>query len=167
MYAIRKKWDTKNSLYLSRLNWNGGFTLVESLMHLVMFLIFAQLIFLLFIYLYERLNIYPKVEEFEWNFFVLDLNYYFDRSTVIRVGLNEKNRPIIVFSDPNNNTSSTNYILFESNYIYKSSPLGGLEYLLTYVKNARFELQGDVLKVIVEMESGKRKEKEFIVELYQ
>lgn len=133
----------------------NGFTLIEALLHLLLLIMFAHLIFFLIVEFFELTSIKEKRIEADWEVSMTDISHYFTADSLIKV------------SDDGLSVSVTNTdqiydIRFFNGTLWKREKNGN-ETLLTGVKEARFSINGNELLLKAKLENGVEKERVFIV----
>ena len=150
----RSKWSKK-------LN-EDGYTLLEVLFHFVVFLLLAQFIALLMIWINQLNAMYNKNEQIAWEMFVND----FSRNLI---GIED-----IVVSDDSNeiviskqNQEGEIQINQYKEVLRKQVDRAGYVPLLIGIKKVDFSFEQNELKIGVEFLTGMKKERTFFVQLYK
>ena len=126
-----------------------GFTLLESLFQLTVFILFASISLLIFIWLRDLQQLQEMKEDVNWEFFVYDLHQYNmnslsghvrDTNTLLLEILNDPEGRSFIFEKS------------EHHHIRKRSNLGGNEILLPYVEQWHLEVVGNevIMKVVMQ-----------------
>ncbi|WP_431029834.1 hypothetical protein [Lysinibacillus sp. LZ02] len=132
-----------------------GFTFIEALLHLLLFVVFAHLIYFLVMEFNELSGMQQKRVEADWEICVTDISRYLTYDSVVTVSTDGL---IVNVTTPH----ETYDIRFLNNALWKRQKSGN-ETLLTGVKKAIFFLDHNKLVLKVQLESGVKKERIFIV----
>lgn len=143
---------------------SGGYTLINALYNLAVFIIMSQLIIIMFIIYFQNISLVDERDEMEWQLFVKDLNIYFERSHSVYIGDNLGKT--VYFTDPMSRKKIEYKIQIRDRHIARASLVGGHEIILPYILHARFYLNDGILRVEAIMRSGKIREREFVVATY-
>ncbi|MGM9951623.1 MAG: hypothetical protein ACI33P_15920 [Lysinibacillus sp.] len=142
-----------------RFKWHEeGFTFVEALLHLLLFVVFGHLLFFILIEYYEMTAVKKARIEADWELCVTDISYYFPYGS--KVSVSEDGAAAIVKIEEEDRTYN---IQFLNNVLWKREKSGN-ETLLVGVKSARFALIGNRLSLKAKLEDGMERERIFIVE---
>lgn len=146
MYRFRRRY----------INNQSGYTLLEALLHLMLFIIFSQLIFLIITAYLRFTNIENARIETDWEVCVYDMNDYLSMGG--EVSVSEEGNSIKIVKD-----DRTVIIRFFKNVLWRNEK-GGNETILTGVKEVIFTLHQHELKIIAKLQNDTVKERIFIVE---
>lgn len=133
-----------------------GYSLLEALFQLVVFVIFSHIFVLIMLWFTEMKSTVLANEHMKWELFVYDMNMYFVDVTSFEV---DKANSKITFRTPNGRYSMEHY----QNIIRKQ--VGGLghEPLLIGIKTCQFYYEDEELKIVVEFPNGILKERTYYV----
>ncbi|WP_144787494.1 competence type IV pilus minor pilin ComGF [Lysinibacillus fusiformis] len=141
------------------MNNEKGYTLLEAMFQLIVFVLVSHLFVLIMLWYAEMTSTMQTDEQSKWELFVYDLNK----------GL----RNILTFSvqDDHNRitfqtTESVHYIDCYRNII-REQVNGGHIPMLNGINKCRFTYSGNMLTVAVEMPSGMQKERTFYVPIIE
>ncbi|MFF5995398.1 hypothetical protein AAGS61_11725 [Lysinibacillus sp. KU-BSD001] len=132
-----------------------GFTFIEALLHLLLFVVFAHLIYFLVMEFNELSGMQQKRIEADWEIGVTDISHYLPYDSVVTVSTDGLT---VNVTTPHH----TYNLRFLNNTLWKRQKSGN-ETLLTGVKNATFFLDDNKLVLKAQLESGVEKERIFIV----
>ena len=138
---------------------NGGYTLLESLLHLIIFAVFAQLILLFFLWKSPIEQIYTNKSTTAWELFAMDLQE--NLSDIRQFEIHDGSRGIRV----RNQKDVAIDIEQRNGVIRKRTSQEGHVPLLTDIYSAIFSFDGATLLVEVTMADGTRKERDFAIGL--
>ncbi len=141
--------------------WNEqGFTFLESIFQLMIFILFANISLLLIFWFREIITLEKMTEEVNWELFIYDLNQYNERTLTGK--LNSSTSLQLELID-----EADRYFIFDRSefHIRKRSNLGGNEILLPYVDLWSLTVDGNELLVKVVMRDGKRRERRLVMPL--
>lgn len=148
MYQSRKR-------YLS-----GGYTLLEALYHLVVFILLTQIIILIFLWMNKQNQTFMINESIPWEIFVNDFQKYLTNVENLTVE-NNGTRLNIKYKD----SSSTIQISPINNVIRKQVNHTGHVPMLIGIKNLKFTLVENELSITVTLLNGEVKERTFFVQI--
>ncbi|MFJ7953427.1 competence type IV pilus minor pilin ComGF [Lysinibacillus sp. NPDC096418] len=137
-----------------------GYTLLEALFQLVVFVIFSHIFILIMLWFTEMKSTVLVNEHTKWELFVYDMNMYFVDVTSFEV--NETNSKI-TFRTPEGLYSMEQY----QNIIRKQVANLGHEPLLIGIKSGRFYYENGELKIAVEFLNGISKERTYYVPIME
>lgn len=146
-----------------RLN-QRGYTLLNSLFHVIVFVLLAQLLLMILIIYFKETSLRDARDEIEWQLFVADTNIYFERAHTITL---EDGGKTVVFLDPLGKKPVEYLFTIRELHIAKASANGGHEIVLAHIKWAKFELDDGVLTLTVIMQSGEKKMRSFAVVTFE
>lgn len=135
-----------------------GFTFVEALLHLLLFVVFGHLLFFILIEYHEMTAVKKARIEADWELCVTDISRYFPIGS--KVSVSENGLAAIVKIEEEDQTYN---IQFFNNVLWKREKDGN-ETLLAGVKSAKFSLIGNRLSLKAKLEDGTERERIFIVE---
>lgn len=135
---------------------NRGFTFVEALFQVVVFLLFSQFIYYIFIW-NNQLNDINTIEEANWELFIYDFEQYFNNVLEISVNTNE----IKLLTEGDERSIVINKI--NDALRMQRSDKGNVP-LLIGIKDVTFHYDGNVLSVSVEFLNGLKKERHIFVQ---
>ncbi|MEG0384214.1 competence type IV pilus minor pilin ComGF [Solibacillus cecembensis] len=141
--------------------WNEqGFTFLESIFQLMIFILFANISLLLIFWFREIITLEKMTEEVNWELFIYDLNQYNERTLTGK--LNSSTSLQLELID-----EADRYFIFDRSefHIRKRSNLGGNEILLPYVDLWSLTVDGNELLVKVVMRDGTRRERRLVMPL--
>ncbi|WP_332646725.1 competence type IV pilus minor pilin ComGF [Lysinibacillus sp. 54212] len=139
-----------------RVGNESGFTLLEAILHLMLFVIFSHLIFLITQAYYQLTKIEDARIEMDWEGCVYDINTYLSMGGEVTVSNEGKNITIV-------KDDRIVVLRFNNNILWRNEK-GGNETILTDVKRATFSLNQSELTLNATLENGAIKERIFIVE---
>lgn len=139
----------------------GGFTLLDALYHLVVFILFSQLIIYIFIWIQKQNDIYLTDRHTTWELFVYDFQSYLVNVEEIKV-TGYEDIVEITYKDGSNSIQIGQL----KDVIRKQVDYVGNVPMLIGIQNLRFNLVGNDLKMTVKYPSGVIKERTFFVQLY-
>ncbi|ATP41040.1 competence protein ComGF [Solibacillus sp. R5-41] len=143
-----KRWDER------------GFTFLESIFQLIIFILFANISLLLIFGFREIITLEKMKEEVNWELFIYDLNQYNERSLTGK--LNSSTSLQLELID-----EVDRYFIFDRSglHIRKRSNKGGNEILLPYVDVWDLTIEGNELLVKVVMRDGTKRERRLVLPL--
>ncbi len=148
--------------YSRRQYLEKGYTLLDALYHLIVFLLFSHLILLILVWIQKQNETYLTNENVTWEIFVNDFQQYLENVKEIEVvGYNDKID--ISYVD----TEETIQIGQLKEVIRKQVSYVGNVPMLIGIQNLRFELVENKLKMNVKFPNGIVKERVFIVQLHK
>lgn len=142
--------------------WNEqGFTFLESIFQLMIFILFANISLLLIFWFRDIITLEKMKDEANWELFIYDLNQYNERS--VRGKLTSTSSIQMELLDAEDGS----YFVFNRSelHIRKRSNLGGNEILLPYVDSWNLAVIGNELLVKVVMRDGTRRERRLVMPL--
>ena len=143
---------------MKRLN-EKGYSLIESILHLLIFTILIQLTVLFFYWQIPTKKVYEGDLLGEWELFSMELQELLEEV----IDVNAENPMYLTFS-----TARGEIIIQQYNQmIRKLVDKTGHVPLLMNVKSSKFTVNDSELKIVVEMMDGMRKERTFAIGLYQ
>lgn len=143
---------------MKRLN-EKGYSLVESVIHLLIFIMLIQFTVLFFYWKAPVDHVYQGDLLGEWELFSLELQELLEEVTVVE----EVKSTLITFHTKKGRMTIQQY----DNMLRKVVNGTGHVPLLMNVKSSKFTMKGSELKIAVEMKNGMRKERTFAIGLYQ
>lgn len=146
-----------------RLN-QSGYTLLNSLFQVIVFMLMAQLLLMILIIYFQETSLRDARDEIEWQLFVADTNIYFERAHSVTLKDDGKT---IVFWDPLGKKSVEYLFAIRNLHIAKASANGGHEIVLAHIEWAKFELNDGVLSLTVIMQTGEKKVRSFAVVTFE
>ncbi|PIC84784.1 hypothetical protein CSV73_02505 [Sporosarcina sp. P1] len=136
-----------------------GYSLVESIIHLLIFMMLIQLTVLFFYWKAPVDNVYHGDLLGEWELFSLELQELLEKVTVVE----EVKSTLITFHTQKGSITIQQY----DKMLRKVVNGTGHVPLLMNVKSSKFTVKDSELKLAVEMKDGMRKERTFAIGLYQ
>lgn len=137
-----------------------GYTLLEALFQLVVFVILSHIFILIMLWYAEMKSTVFAIEHTKWELFVNDVNKYF--VDVMSFEVNDKNLEM-TFETPDGVYSMEYY----QNIIRKKVNNLGHEPLLIGIKSGHFYYENEVLTIAVEFSNGIKKERTYYVPIIQ
>lgn len=137
-----------------------GYTLLEALFQLVVFVILSQIFVLIMLWYAEMKSTVFAIEHTKWELFVNDVNKYF--VDVMSFEVNEKNSKI-TFETPDGLYSMESY----QNIMRKQVKNLGHEPLLIGIKTGHFYYEHEELTIAVEFLNGIKKERTYYVPIVE
>lgn len=135
-----------------------GYTLVESLLQLVTFFVFAQLFLLITLWTQQfQASVFSK-EQTEWELFVNDLSQYLSGASAVRIM--NSGQGIQVYRD-----DKVVDIERYQQMIRKQVQELGHEPMLLNIQSAQFIAKSSTVLVKVQFKNGLKKEREFYISL--
>lgn len=148
-------------MHMSVLQNDRGYTLLESVFQLMVFMIFASISVLMIIWFRDLYNLEKMKEDVNWELFIYDINQYNEQSISGSL-VDNKTLQMIFLTDPNELGDRVfNFKLSES-HLYKSSKNGGYEIMLPFVKNWSLKVDGSTILMKVVMKDGTVRERSII-----
>lgn len=131
-----------------------GFTLLESLFHLTVFMLFSTISLLVILWAKDLQDLHRMKEDINWELFVYDMHQYNQNSNTGELLSSDKLRLEMV-NDPDDR-----YFLFEkaTEHIRKRSNKGGNEIMLPNVQSLSYEQVGNEILMKVVMANGQQRE---------
>ncbi|MEG0471990.1 MAG: competence type IV pilus minor pilin ComGF [Solibacillus sp.] len=142
--------------------WNEeGFTLLESIFQLIIFILFANLSLLIIFWFRDIITLEKMKDEVNWDLFIYDLNQYSGRSVTGKLN-SSTSLQLELFGE-----EVGSYFIFDRSevHIRKRSNLGGNEILLPYVDEWDLTVEGNEILVKVVMRDGTRRERRLVMPL--
>lgn len=142
--------------------WNEqGFTLLESIFQLIIFILFANISLLLIFWFRDIITLEKMKGEVNWDLFIYDLNQYNERSVSGKLNSTTSIQMELL------NAEDGRYFVFDRSeyHILKHSNLGGNEILLPYVKAWNLTVDNNELLVKVVMRDGTWRERRLVMPL--
>ncbi|SOC36204.1 competence type IV pilus minor pilin ComGF [Ureibacillus acetophenoni] len=139
----------------------NGFTLLDALYHLVVFILLSQLIILIFIWIQKQNNIYLTNEDTTWELFVNDFQSYLVNVKDIKV-TGYEDVIEITYNDGNPSVQIGQL----KDVIRKQVDYVGNVPMLIGIQNLKYDLYENYLKIIVKYPNDVVKERTFFVQLY-
>ena len=133
-----------------------GYTLLEALFQLVVFVLLSHIFILIMLWFTEMKSTVLANEHTKWELFVYDMNMYFVDVTSFEV--NSTNSKI-TFQTPDGLYSMERY----QNIIRKQVSNQGHEPLLIGIKTCQFYYENEELRIVVEFPNGISKERTYYV----
>jgi len=140
----------------------NGYTLLEALYHLVVFILFSQLIVLILVWIQKQNNTYLTDIHTTWELFVTDFQQYLEQIEEIKVTGNEDKIEITYIGDRDSIQISQ-----LSDVIRKQVRNVGNVPMLIGIQRLKFEFQEPELKVMVKYPNGIVKERSFFVQIHE
>lgn len=137
-----------------------GYTMLEALLQLVVFVIFSQILVLTILWFVNMKTNVLANEHTKWELFVYNMNMYFVDVTAFEVN---KEGTKIIFQTPNGLYSMERY----QNIIRKQVSNTGHEPLLIGIKTCQFYYENEELTVVVEFPNGITKERTYFVPIIE
>ncbi|MFJ7735460.1 competence type IV pilus minor pilin ComGF [Lysinibacillus sp. NPDC097287] len=133
-----------------------GYTLLEALFQLVVFVIFSHIFILIMLWFTEMKSTVLANEHTKWELFVYDMNMYFVDVTSFEV---DETNSKITFQTTDGLYSMERY----HNIIRKQVSNFGHEPLLIGIKTCKFFYENEELRIVVEFPNGISKERTYYV----
>lgn len=150
-------------MYFSKLS-EKGFTFGHAIFQLFVFMVFVQIVVFMMIIYNRHFNLKLIHEEVEWNFFIADLNFMFDR--VRNVETKYRGYQIAFYEPEGENT--VNYFIEARGFsIVRTTDIGGNEILLRNSRQINGNIEDGILNIKVDMQNDARKERSFAVAVRQ
>lgn len=132
-----------------------GFTLIESLFHLVVFMLFSTISVFVILWSRDLQDLYGMKNDINWELFVYDVHQYNQNSASGELLSSEKLR-FEMLNDPDNRL----FLIEKSTeHIRKRSNKGGNEIMLPNVQSLSYEQYGNEIRMKVVMSDGKLRER--------
>lgn len=147
---------------MHRPNWRNplradGYTFVEALFQVVVFILFAQFIAYFFIWNSQLNETFTTTEELNWELFIHDIERYF--LNVMEITVDEQS--IVIQRSDEEKTIVINKI---NDVIRMQRNDEGNVPLLIGISDVRFNYTGNTLTITVEFQNGLKKERNIFVE---
>ena len=139
-----------------------GFTLLESLFQLMVFVLFASISTLMVFWFRDSYNFEKKKEDVNWELFIYDLNQYNEKSIKGEL-LDAKKLRMEFINDPNELEDLMYIFTLSNNHLYKSSKKGGYEILLPNVADWHLTVEGTDILMKVVMKDGTIRERSIVL----
>lgn len=138
-----------------------GFTLLESLFQLTVFVLFTSISLLIFIWVRDLQQIEMMKDEVNWELFVYDLHQYNMNSASGRV-LNSKQLQLETANDP-----EERLFVFDKSeaHLRKRSNKGGNEIMLPFVEKWELAIIENEVNMKVVMQNGTERERNLVLPL--
>ncbi|AWE08003.1 competence protein ComGF [Lysinibacillus sp. 2017] len=138
-----------------------GYTLLESLFQLMVFMIFASISVLMIIWFRDLYNLEKKKDDVNWELFVYDINQYNEQSISGTLTDNETLQ-MVFLTDPNEQDDRVYNFKLSDAHLYKSSRNGGYEIMLPFVENWDLTVDGSTILMKVVMKDGSIRERRIV-----
>jgi competence protein ComGF len=139
-----------------------GYTLMESLFQLMVFVLFATISLLLIVWIRDSYNFEKIKEDVNWELFIYDLNQYNEKSVNGDL-LDAKKLRMEFLTDPNDLEDLIYIFTLSDNHLYKSSKKGGYEIMLPHVSNWTLKQEGTDILMKVVMKDGTIRERSIVL----
>lgn len=149
----RSKWSRK-------LN-EDGYTLLEALFHFVVFLLLAQFIVLLMMWMNQLNGMYNENEQIAWEMFVNDFSR--NLTNIEDIVVDDSGEIVISRKNQKGKIQINQY----KEVLRKQVDGTGYVPLLIGIKKVDFSFEQNELKIAVEFLTGMKKERTFFVQLYK
>ncbi|WP_286923666.1 MULTISPECIES: competence type IV pilus minor pilin ComGF [Lysinibacillus] len=136
-----------------------GYTLLEALFQLVVFVLVMQLVVLVMLWYAEMKTTVLTDEQSKWELFVYDLNSYFENISFFTIRQNQKR---ITFESGNTIHNIDCY-----NNLIRDQVNGGHVPMLIGINKCQFQYENNRVTVAVEFPSGIQKERTFYVPIIE
>lgn len=138
-----------------------GFTLLESLFQLTVFVLFTAISLLILIWVRDLQQLEKMKDEVNWELFVYDLHQYNMNSASGRV-LNSNMLQLEMLNDP-----GERLFVFDKSeeHLRKRSNKGGNEIMLPFVKEWELTIVENELNMRVVMKNGTKRERNLVLPL--
>ncbi|HWL22894.1 MAG TPA: competence type IV pilus minor pilin ComGF [Ureibacillus sp.] len=140
----------------------NGYTLLDALYHLVVFILFSQLLIMVFIWIQKQNDTFLTDEQIKWELFVNDFQSYLENVKDIKVSGYDDKIEITYF-----NVKDSVQIGQLRDVIRKQVDFAGNVQMLIGIQNLKFELLDQMLSMTVKFPSGLVKERTFFVQIHQ
>lgn len=140
---------------LNRVSNERGFTLLESLLQLVVLVLFSSISILIILWAREIQDINQIKHDVNWELFVYDMQQYNQNSLsggVVSSGM-------MKFKPADDEENRTFFYEKPNDHIRKRSNKGGNETMLPFVKQLHYEQLGNEIVMKVVTEDGKLRER--------
>ncbi|MCH7321741.1 competence protein ComGF [Solibacillus sp. MA9] len=146
---------------ISKIKNQRGFTLLESLFHLAVLVLFASISLLIVIWVRDIQNINQIKHDVNWELFVYDVHQYNENSIS-----GEIVSPKILMLEPANDPDNREfYIEQPNNHVRKRSNKGGNEIMLPNVQGLQYRQEGNEIIMKVVTQDGKLRERVIVMPL--
>ena len=146
---------------IAKIKNQRGFTLLESLFHLAVLVMFASISILIVIWVRDIQNINQIKHDVNWELFVYDVHQYNENSKS-----GEIVSPKILRLDPANDPDNREfYIEQPNNHVRKRSNKGGNEIMLPNVQGLQYRQEGNEIIMKVVTQDGKLRERVIVLPL--
>ena len=139
-----------------------GYTLLESLFHLMVFVLFASISTLMIYWFRDSYNFQKIKEDVNWELFIYDLNQYNEKSIKGEL-LDAKKLRMEFINDPNELEDLMYVFTLSNNHLYKTTRNGGYEILLPNVANWNLKVEGTDILMKVVMKDGTIRERSIVL----
>lgn len=138
-----------------------GFTLLESLFQLTVFVLFSSITLLILLWVRDLRQIEMMKDEVNWELFVYDLHQYNMNSASGKV-LSSSMPQLEILNDP-----EERLFVFDKSaeHLRKRSNKGGNEIMLPFVENWELAIIGNELNMKVVMKDGTKRERDLVLPL--
>ncbi|WP_339194934.1 competence type IV pilus minor pilin ComGF [Solibacillus sp. FSL R5-0449] len=138
-----------------------GFTLLESLFQLTVFVFFSSITLLILLWVRDLRQIEMMKDEVNWELFVYDLHQYNMNSASGKV-LSSSMLQLEILNDP-----EERLFVFDKSaeHLRKRSNKGGNEIMLPFVENWELAIIGNELNMKVVMKDGTKRERDLVLPL--
>ncbi|MEK5185574.1 competence type IV pilus minor pilin ComGF [Solibacillus sp. FSL R5-0691] len=138
-----------------------GFTLLESLFQLTVFVLFSSITLLILLWVRDLRQIEMMKDEVNWELFVYDLHQYNMNSASGKV-LSSSMLQLEILNDP-----EERLFVFDKSaeHLRKRSNKGGNEIMLPFVENWELAIIGNELNMKVVMKDGTKRERDLVLPL--
>ncbi|MEK4386499.1 competence type IV pilus minor pilin ComGF [Solibacillus sp. FSL W7-1464] len=138
-----------------------GFTLLESLFQLTVFILFSAISLLILLWIRDLHQLELMKDEVNWELFVYDLHQYNMNSASGKV-LNSNTLQLEILNDP-----EERLFVFDKSeeHLRKRSNKGGNEIMLPFVEEWELAVDENELKMRVVMKNGTRRERDLVLPL--
>lgn len=144
------------------LNNSHGYTLMEALFQIVVFVLFSHLLILIYLWISQMNSSLLNNEDVAWELFVQDVQKYLLNIEEITVSKRMDEIEII-----QSNSTDRRQLDHYGDIIRLQTNNKGYIAMIIGIKKAQFELNGNFLTIEVEFQNGLIKERTFFVELYK
>jgi|SRR5690606_17673747 len=138
-----------------------GFTLLESLFQLTVFILFSAISLLILLWIRDLHQLELMKDEVNWELFVYDLHQYNMNSASGKV-LNSNTLQLEILNDP-----EERLFVFDKSeeHLRKRSNKGGNEIMLPFVEEWELAVDENEVKMRVVMKNGTRRERDLVLPL--
>ncbi len=144
-------------MYKGRLTSQAGVTFIEALLQLLLFIVFCQLVGLIFLAVYDVSRMKEQRMEVDWEVAIADINYYLMDA---RVQLSSDQKTVFLSYPKEQQISRISFV--NHALIYRKN--AGVETIVAGMQDAKFSLEGQDLKLEAVLESSEKRQRVFIVE---
>ncbi|MFC9539039.1 competence type IV pilus minor pilin ComGF [Lysinibacillus sp. NPDC056959] len=136
-----------------------GYTLLEAMFQLVVFVLIAHLVVFIMLWFAEMKTTMLSDEQSKWELFVYDLNMYLNDISSLTIRKDQKRITFQAADTIHNIDCYSNIIRDQVN--------GGHVPMLVGITKCQFRYEKDMLTVAVELPSGSKKERTFYVPVFE